>query len=370
MMDMPRPKESSRREFLKGKSAAQALADVAQRASQADAPAELPAALSSRATFLTQVTRRAMACDFSVFLNASQHQAAEESALAALDLIDGLEDQLTVFRDDSEVSRLNVAAADRPVVVERGLFCLLQLAVELYEKTGGAFDVTAGPLSKLWGFHRREERLPIEQSVGEVLQRVGSRWLKLDASAHSVSFLRPGLQINFGAIGKGYALDRCAEVLQQAGVDDFLIHGGQSSVLARGRRAGEPSGWRVAVRHPLRPETRLGELTLSGAALATSGSSRQHFIHHGRRYGHILDPRTGQPAQGVVSATVVASTAAVADALATAFFVMGPQQTREFCEREPGVAAVLVVPGDREGSVRVELCGPAADVWHDEGGPA
>ena len=152
-----------------------------------------------------------MACQFDVFLNAGQNPAGTESALAALDLVEALEDQMTVYREHSEISRLNRTAADRPVIVERRLLSLLQQALELHRATEGAFDITAGPLSKIWGFYRRAGRVPSPAELEEARQRVGSHWVKLDSDAGTVQFLRPGLEINLGAIGKGYALDRCAE---------------------------------------------------------------------------------------------------------------------------------------------------------------
>ena len=279
-----------------------------------------------------------MACQFDVYLNAGQNPAGTEAALAALELVEALEDQMTVYREHSEISRLNRTAAERPVVVERRLFGLLQQAVELHGATEGAFDITSGPLSRVWGFYRRAGRVPSPAELEEARQRVGSRWLKLDSEAGTVQFLRPGMEINLGAIGKGYALDRCAELLLERGVGDFLIHGGQSSILARGARggpAGPNRGWCVALRHPLKHDQRLAEVWLRNRALGTSGSGQQFFHYQGRRFGHILDPRTGLSVEGILSATVLAPTAALADALSTAAFVMGLDKSLEFCGRHP-----------------------------------
>jgi thiamine biosynthesis lipoprotein len=165
--------------------------------------------------------------------------------------------------------------------------------------------------------------------------------------------------MNLGAIGKGYALDRAAEVLQDAGVEDFLLHGGRSSVLARGSNAAAElgaGGWTVSLEDPLRPGRTLAEFTLRNAALGTSGTAAQFFRHGGRRYGHILDPRCGQPAEGMFSATVVAPTAAEADALSTAFYVLGPDRTAEYCGRHPGIAALLVAASPDRNASRVAAC--------------
>lgn len=288
-----------------------------------------------------------MACQFEVMLppGSPSHVTA---ALAALDLVDALEAQLTVYRETSEVARLNREAARSWVQVEGGLFDLLQLAKRLHAETAGAFDVTAGPLIKCWGFFKRAGRMPEPQALAEARRCVGSEWVLLDPEARAVHFARGGVEINLGAIGKGYALDRACQMLEERGVREFLLHGGRSSVLARvGREEAQANqeGWRIGVRHPLFPHRRLAEIRLGNQALGTSGSGVQFFRHEGKRYGHILDPRTGWPADGVYSATVVAPTAAEADALATAFYILGPQEAAAYCRSHPGVGMLLVARG-------------------------
>jgi thiamine biosynthesis lipoprotein len=165
--------------------------------------------------------------------------------------------------------------------------------------------------------------------------------------------------LNLGSLGKGYALDRCGEQLEAGGIGDFLIHGGGSSVLARGAQATgsdterAADGWVLGVRHPTRPDRRLAEIRLRDRALATSGSWAQSFTHQGRRLGHILDPRSGWPAEGVMSTTVVAPTAVLADALSTAFYVMGAEKSLEYCAKHADVGAVLVCPGRGAGGVEL-----------------
>ena len=294
-----------------------------------------------------------MACEFEVYLNAGQHPAAAAGALAALDLVDALEAQLTVYRETSEVMDINRRAAVEPVAVEPRLFQLLQLCLRLNAETGGAFDITSGPLTKVWGFYRRQGAVPTAEAIEQARQNVGGEKIELDETRRTVRFTRPGVEINLGSIGKGYALDRCAERLAEQDVESFLLHGGQSSVLGRGSRretleAGHETsnkgaaGWKVGVIHPLRPDDRLAEILLRNRALGTSGAGSQFFRHAGKRYGHILDPRTGWPAEGVYSSTVVASTAAEADALATAFFVLGPVKAIEYCQTHPRVAFLMV----------------------------
>jgi thiamine biosynthesis lipoprotein len=308
-----------------------------------------------------------MACEFQAVFNAGQYDQATAAAMEALDLVEALEDQLSYFRPASQISRLNLVGGDLAVEVEPRLFDLLNLALTIHDETEGAFDITSTPLWETWGFARRQGRLPVENDVIEALDRVGSRYLKLDAERRTVQFAKPGIRLNLGSIGKGYALDRAAEVLARWGVGDFLFHGGQSSVLARGSRAGpvpaeaSSRGWIVGVRHPLHPERRLAEIRLCDRALGTSGSAMQFFRHRGRRYAHILDPRTGRPAEGVLSVTVVASSAALADALSTAFFVLGPDSAQKYCESRPGIAALFVCPTRRSGHPEIHAFGFVAD---------
>ena len=294
---------------------------------------------------LLRVGRRAMATHFEILLPYGQ-PAALDAAQDALDLIDRLEDQLTVFREKSEVCRLNRLAPLGWVPVERGLFELLQTACRLHQETDGAFDVTAGPLIKAWGFYRRQGRVPGEEELREALARVGMRHVRLDPARSAVRYDRPGVEVNFGAIGKGYALDRVKELLGgEWGVRCGLVHGGSSSVLSLGVPPDDPRGWEVAVKHPWEPGRTLAVVRLRGGALGTSAATYQHFEYNKRRLGHILDPRTGRPAEGVASATVLAPTAAEADALSTAFYTLGVPAARAYCERRADVAAVLLPEG-------------------------
>ena len=272
-------------------------------------------------TYLLEVGRRAMACDFQVVLNHSQYENGAEAAVEALDLVEQLEAQLSVYRDQSEVGRLNRTGATRAVPVEEQLFQLLWRAVEYFHATNGAFDITAGPLAKAWGFFRRQGHLPDEGEIEAAMTPVGADGLLLCPETHTVQFRHSGMEINLGGIGKGHALDRAGDLLQRHGIESFLLHGGQSSILAHGRRIGaqEDTGWRVGLTHPLRRDTRMGEITLVNQALGTSGTSSQYFHHQGKRYCHVIDPRTGWPATDVLSTTVVTNDATSADALSTAF---------------------------------------------------
>jgi thiamine biosynthesis lipoprotein len=362
------PSRQTRRNFLQGHSTAREFAVAGPGNGNAEPSAESATPTETRATaapltagrnsLIVSVRRRAMACEFEVQLAAARDDDSMEHVFAALDLVEALEAQLTIYRDDSEVIRINQRAAISPVSVEERLFALLKEAARLHQETDGALDITSGPLSDAWGFSRRSGRVPSDAEIDSARERVGMQHVTLDDANRTVSFSRPGVSINLNSLGKGYALDRMAEILADQQVDDYLIHGGKSSVVGRGTQpGGDDRGWRIGLRHPLRPAEPLAEFILNNKSLSTSGSGTQFFIRRGQRYGHILDPRTGRPAEGLYSATVIAPTAAQAEGLSTAFYVMGPQKTGEFCAQRPEVAALLVGPGEREGDVRLYAFG-------------
>lgn len=355
---MSNKKPTSRRDFLRGHGIARTLLDAARgvagtAASSFDkkelaASSGNPAIVRHRSSADVahiQTSRRAMACEFAIEYHAADGVDAAAAALEGLDLIEQLEDQLSVYRDHTEVAAINRLAAECAVKVEHRLFSLLELCDWIHASTHGAFDITSGPLSRIWGFHKREGRLPSPEEIDAALASVGFHHLQLEPTHQTIRFNRPGVEINFNSIGKGYALDRVAELMSDRGVDDYLAHGGRSSVLTRGRdRGGDTTGWSVSIPHPYQLERSVGDVVLRNQALGTSGSGTQFFEIEGRRFGHLIDPRTGWPASGVFTATAVAATAAEADALATAFYILGPSGASEYCASHPETGAVLVCP--------------------------
>ena len=274
---------------------------------------------------------------------------AMEAADLAFARVDELEDQLSVYRSHSEVSRLNQQAMDEAFQAETGLFDLLGLAQRLSQETDGAFDITAGALIRAWGFFRGPRRVPDQKELAQALSRVGMKHVQLNTPEKTVRFLRQGLEINLGAIGKGYAIDQAVLRIRERGFDaPALLHGGHSSVYAIGSEPGTDCGWLVDIGHPLEPGKSLGTLRLRNGAMGTSAATFQYLEHHGRKLGHILDPRTGWPASGLLSVTVIASSAALADALATAFFIMGSKRVEGFCRSHEDIGVVLLSEGSEK----------------------
>lgn len=290
--------------------------------------------------FWLHVNRTAMACRFEVTLPIGD-EAGVTVATSALNLIDELEAQLSVFRESSEISFINREAAARAVPVERSLFDLLSLCRKVYDETDGAFDITVGPLTRCWGFLRRAGRIPAANEIEHARSLVGSDKIFLDNETRSIQFLREGMEINLGSIGKGYALDRVANSMRGRVA---LLNAGASSMCAVG--AGDHGeGWSVGLRDPRNKVERLAKLRLRDCSLSTSGSEEQFFEHDGQRYGHIIDPRSGWPAQRVTTVSVVARSAAISDALATAFYIGGREVAEKYCTANPEVMVIMLERG-------------------------
>jgi thiamine biosynthesis lipoprotein len=278
-----------------------------------------------------------MACLFEVTLGSEEARFVPE-ARAALDEVDALESVLTVFSESSELARVNRDAASGPVTVSAGLIELLGLCRDLHRATGGAFDPTSTSLSREWGFLGRQGRRPSAEQIEAARARVGMERVVLSEAEHAVSFTTPGVELNLGSIGKGWALDLIARSLRGRGLRRALVNAGGSSFLGWGA-----DHWNVS----LSPGGEaLAHLHLRRAALGTSGVGEQYFEVEGRRFGHVIDPRSGWPVAGVRSATVVTADAAIADALATAFLVGGSALARTWCADHPGTLALLVLDED------------------------
>jgi thiamine biosynthesis lipoprotein len=301
------------------------------------------------ADFLVRVHRRIMACRVEVVLpgELSEQLAA---ARAALDEADRLEQLMTIFRDTSELTRVNRHAHEEPVTTDTELFSVLLQSAELNHATEGAFDITSTPLSESWGFLRREGRIPSDEAIEAARARVGMHLVELDPRSRTVRFRREGVALNLGAIGKGFALDRMGHFLRRNGVDHALISAGSSSILAIG---GTPRPWEIDLRAMATGE-QLAKLRVSNGAVGTSGAGEQFFEAGGVRYGHVIDPRTGHPASGVMSASVITSSAASADALSTAMLIGGADLAERYCASHPGVLAIITPDHvGRDGPARV-----------------
>lgn len=295
---------------------------------------------------------RAMATRFELVLHGDDAVRLRAAGEEAISEIKRLHDQLSIFRPNSAISRVNSEASAGAVRLKARLFELLSHIGRLSDVTDGAFDVTVGPLLEVWGFRDpvgdEEEDggrdAPDEKDISEALERVGFARVVLDKGARTVTFDRAGVQIDLGGIGKGYALDVATDVLLSAGISCGLLHGGTSSVRAIGV---DPSGdpWKVAVRRPFSSSVDgpLGIVALEDEAMAVSAGSGRFREADGGLVGHVIDPRTGHPVRVADLAIVVARNATDADALATGLLVLGAPGLERLVRHAPAAGEVGLV---------------------------
>ncbi len=261
---------------------------------------------------------------------------AFDAALAEIQRVEGL---MTTWRD-SELFRVNQSAATAPVAVGQETFDLVAESVRVGELSSGTFDITFEGLHGLWKFdHDLDPHPPNEAAIRALLPVVDYRHLRLDARARTVAFAKPGVKVSLGGIAKGYAVDRAVKVLDDAGLVSFFVQAG-GDLFARGKKP-DGSEWSAGVRDPRGPAP-FALIPLTDHAFSTAGDYERAYIVDGRRYHHILDPRTGRPATACRSVTVWAKTALLADEMDDAVFILGPERGLELVEKLDGVGAVIV----------------------------
>ncbi len=296
----------------------------------------------------------AMATRFELVLhgeNATRLRAAGEQALKE---VERLEAQLSLYRPTSEIARVNASAAREPVRVSPLVFHLLQHAWQLQRETGGAFDITVAPLVRCWGFMHGTGRVPEPSEIEAARSRAGMAHVMLDEENYTVRFDQEGVMIDLGAIGKGYAIDCAAETLREAGVTCALLHGGTSTVCGIGAPPGA-DGWKIAIAPaPDQPPHQIA-VVLRDNALSVSAVWGKSFEAGGKKFGHVIDPRTGCPVNNAVQAAVVLPSATETDALSTALLVMGLEGHDAINRLRPEMRTMVVEPAER--GFRVESRG-------------
>jgi len=326
---------------------------------------------------MTPVTlaRHAMATRFELVLYGDNPVGLRAAGEEALDEIDRLEARLSLFRPTSEVAHVNARAAHEPVRVTPELFGLLQHAQGLTRETDGAFDITIAPLVRCWGFMGGAGRVPGTAELSEARACVGMNLVHLNAKEFTVQFEREGTMLDLGAVGKGYAIQRAAELLRDIGVRSGLLHGGTSTIYAIGGPP-EAERWKVAIADPQTSSDGHAPsvLTEQGARGGRSGYSEDSSVHsagapeanrsfatvelrdeslsvsaiwgkcfraHGQTFGHILDPRTGQPATNALLSAVILPSATETDALSTALLTLGLEGHDQIVGLRSGMRALV-----------------------------
>jgi thiamine biosynthesis lipoprotein len=269
---------------------------------------------------------------------------------AALDEAARLDALLSNYKPQSEWSEMNQLAADRPVRISAELFHLLEACEQYSRESEGTFDISVGPLMKVWGFYKGSGHLADRTQLLKALQYVGYRNIVLDPKNLTVRFLKKSVELDPGGIGKGYAVDRMAETLRWKGIGRALISAGGSSIYALGAPPNE-NGWRIELPRPSNASKATQSIKICDESLSTSGSYEKFFYADGRLWSHIMDPRTGYPARGMISVSVIAPKTIDSEAWAKPYYILGRQWTAQhkekgfrifMCEDRPGAGCQWV----------------------------
>ncbi|MCB9799199.1 MAG: FAD:protein FMN transferase [Candidatus Omnitrophica bacterium] len=287
------------------------------------------------------ILRRArylMGCLVQMDVSCEDGQKGDEALEAAFTEIKRIEQQLSRFLPESEVSQMNAHAVEKPVRVSSEVFVLIQKAIIFSELTRGAFDVTSGGLTKMWQNAAKEGKIPDKEEIRCVLEATGSRFLQLDAFKETVTFTRPGLSMDFGAMGKGYAVDRAVQILKGHGINEALVTTGSTLYcLGDGSKS-------FGIVHPLKTDQFMTAVPVQNQALSTSAAYERFLRINGKKYGHILNPRTGIPVQGPLrSVSILSDSAMESDVLSTACYVLGPSKAAAVLAFFPQARALLAL---------------------------
>lgn len=264
----------------------------------------------------------AMGSTYSLVLYGEDRARLEMASEEAFDEVRRLDRLLSNYRPESEWSQVNRYAAERPVKISAELFQLLSACVEYSRQSDGAFDISVGPLMKVWGFYKGSGHLPQKSEVVSALQKVGYRNILLDASNRTVRFAKQGVELDPGGIGKGYAVDRMVDILRRDRVESALVSASGSSIYALGAPPGE-AGWKVRIRDPKDEAKTVTEVTLKNESMSTSGNYEKFFWAEGKIYSHIMDPRTGYPSTGMLSASVITPLTLDSEAWTKPYYING-----------------------------------------------
>lgn len=278
---------------------------------------------------------------------AAPHQCIAEHAMArGFHALKQVDQRMSIYQPGSELSRINRLAADHWVHADADLLKVTTAALGMSRLSHGALDVAILPLMRLWGFVQRAGRVPTADEVRATLPLVDYRHIQVDLERRAIRFGRKGVAMDFGGIAKGFAVDHAITTLLAHGVDHALVNAG-GDLFALGTATTE-TAWTVDIQHPFRPDRSLGTLRVRDRSIATSGDYEKYFEQDGKRYCHLIDPRTGYPVQGVASVTVLADTAMRADAISTAVFALGVDDGLALLEQLPGVDGVIAAKRQRE----------------------
>ena len=295
-----------------------------------------------------EASRISMACEYAIEAYARDADALPRIVDEAFDEVDRIDRLMSHYKANSPLSRINREAAQHPVAVEPELFDFIADAMRYHRDSGGAFDITVGPLMKAWGFFQGEGRVPLEGELATARSHVGGAHVLLNPTSKTIAFDEPGVELDLGGIAKGYAVDRVVGLLRRQQIAAALISAGGSTIYGLGAPPGA-DGWQVTLQDPIDPRKVAFAIELKDRALSVAGSSEKAFEAGGVRYSHIMDPHEGRPVQGVLSVAVLASSGTAGDALDDAFFVLGPERSRSYLNRLHDTEAMFFLPDASRG---------------------
>ena len=306
-------------------------------------PLSLPSGAVTSPLQHYEATRLSMGCVYAIEVYGRNGPSLAATVGDAFDEIDRLDRLMSHYQPRSPLSRINRDAGAGPVPVEPELFDFIAAAIGYARQSDGAFDITVGPLMKAWGFFGGDGHMPSTAALAEARRHVGAAHVVLDARAHTIRFDEPGVELDLGGIAKGYAVDRAVGILRAGGVSAALVSAGGSTIYALGTPP-LSDGWQLSVQDPVDSRRTARTIRLTDRALSIAGSSEKSFAVDGVRYSHIMDPRTGQPVQGMLSVAVVAASGIAGDVLDDALFVLGPARSRAYLKQWPAVDAMFFMP--------------------------
>ena len=288
-------------------------------------------------------SRISMACTYSIVAYGDDAQKLKQAVSEAFDEVDRIDRLMSHYRQDSPLSQLNREAAQHPVKTDPELFAFIAECVRYSRASNGAFDITVGPLMKAWGFFRGEGRRPSDAELRAVRQKIGWQHLRLNAQAQTIHFDCAGVELDLGGIAKGYAVDRIVALLKQQGITQALISAGGSTIFALGAPP-ESDAWAIELQDPLDARKIALTVRLRDQALSVSGSAEKFFELNGKRYSHIMHPRTGRPVMNVLSVAVLTKTGTAGDALDNVFYVQGVRETKAWLNRFANTEVIFFLP--------------------------
>jgi thiamine biosynthesis lipoprotein len=287
-----------------------------------------------------------MGSPFNIVLYADTKQMADSVAQESVKLVDSINLVCSDYDSSSELFKLRYAAVGKSIKVSPILMELFCTAHKAYKDADGSFDITVGPLSRLWRSARKSQQFPTNAAINEARNRVGFNKLQIDSNAQTITFLQSKMQLDMGAIAKGYAADKVLALLQSHGITTALVDAG-GDMVAFGIPP-QKKGWTIGINVPGQQEKLLErKLVLSNKAVATSGDAFQFMVHEGKRYGHIIDPRTGYGVTFQRNVTVVAPTATTADWLATACSILTLEQVKILAKKYKSEVLITTLQNGR-----------------------